>query len=135
MSQIKRRISEVHSSSKRAKRIDEDLDEASRESSQFFEYSNGSICEIDLINFMTHEKFKWKPGARVNLISGPNGAGKSSILQAIVLALGKQYPGDLDPDLEFLQFSIFQAQELQTLRELPNLVKVLNTERKKPLSG
>ena len=57
--------------------------------SQKPQYVDGSICKIELSNFMTHEKFEWEPCARVNLITGVNGSGKSTILQAIVIGLGK----------------------------------------------
>ncbi len=61
----------------------------SKASSSTSQYRNGAICYIELVNFMVHEKFSWRPHPRVNLITGPNGAGKSSILQAIVIGLGK----------------------------------------------
>ena len=54
-------------------------------------YCDGAITRIILTNFMTHQKFDWEPGCHVNLITGPNGSGKSSILQAIVIGLGKRF--------------------------------------------
>ena len=40
---------------------------------------------------MTHGFLEIHPNARVNLITGVNGSGKSSILQAIVIGLGKNF--------------------------------------------
>ena len=40
---------------------------------------------------MTHGSLTIEPNARVNLITGVNGSGKSSILQAIVIGLGKNF--------------------------------------------
>ena len=50
----------------------------------------GKILKITLTDFMNHDKLDIDPGLHINIITGPNGAGKSSILQAIVLGLGKQ---------------------------------------------
>ena len=58
-------------------------------SNQKYEFKDGFITKIFLQNFMTHAKFELEPNAKVNLITGENGAGKSSILQAIVVGLGK----------------------------------------------
>lgn len=49
----------------------------------------GSIFRIQLVNFMVHQQFDYYPGPRVNMITGRNGSGKSSVLQAIVIGLGK----------------------------------------------
>ena len=50
----------------------------------------GKILKITLKDFMNHDKLDIDPGLHINIITGPNGAGKSSILQAVVLGLGKQ---------------------------------------------
>ena len=50
----------------------------------------GKILKITLTDFMNHDKLDIDPGLHINIITGPNGAGKSSILQAVVLGLGKQ---------------------------------------------
>ena len=55
------------------------------------QYKDGNICKITLENFMTHGSLTIEPNARVNLITGVNGSGKSSILQAIVIGLGKNF--------------------------------------------
>lgn len=55
------------------------------------QYKDGNICKISLENFMTHGSLTIEPNARVNLITGVNGSGKSSILQAIVIGLGKNF--------------------------------------------
>ena len=60
-------------------------------SNQNYEFKDGFITKIFLQNFMTHAKFELEPNAKVNLITGENGAGKSSILQAIVVGLGKTF--------------------------------------------
>ena len=50
----------------------------------------GKILKITLKDFMNHDKIDIDPGLHINILTGPNGAGKSSILQGIVLGLGKQ---------------------------------------------
>ena len=50
----------------------------------------GKILKITLRDFMNHDKLDIDPGLHINILTGPNGAGKSSILQGIVLGLGKQ---------------------------------------------
>ena len=50
----------------------------------------GKILKITLKDFMNHDKLDIDPGLHINILTGPNGAGKSSILQGIVLGLGKQ---------------------------------------------
>ena len=50
----------------------------------------GKILKITIKDFMNHDKLDIDPGLHINIITGPNGAGKSSILQAVVLGLGKQ---------------------------------------------
>ena len=55
------------------------------------QYKDGNICKITLENFMTHGSLTIEPNARVNLITGVNGSGKSSILQAIVIGLGRNF--------------------------------------------
>ena len=51
--------------------------------------AGGFITNISLKNFMNHDSLDLAPHNRVNIITGPNGAGKSSLLQAVVLGLGK----------------------------------------------
>ncbi|MED6161368.1 hypothetical protein PIB30_060113 [Stylosanthes scabra] len=51
------------------------------------DYMPGNILEIELSKFMTFDKFKCKPGPRLNLVVGPNGSGKSSLVCAIALGL------------------------------------------------
>ena len=64
---------------------------SSRGAAQPATHRVGAICSINLTNFMTHQQFSWRPEPLVNILTGPNGAGKSSILQAIVLGLGKYF--------------------------------------------
>lgn len=128
MSRQKRRISEAHSpGGKRARNGDPDF---SRSSFDSLEYSNGSICEIYLKNFMTHQEYHWRPGAFVNLISGPNGAGKSSILQAIVIALGKKIIL-FHARIRIFKHIFLKVEELQIQKERQNLRKISNMVLKK----
>jgi ABC-type uncharacterized transport system fused permease/ATPase subunit len=49
----------------------------------------GLIKYVDLLDFMNHARLEMALKPNVNVITGRNGAGKSSVLQAIVLGLGK----------------------------------------------
>ena len=86
-----------HSSSisrKRAKLIDhptESRGPPSASSSFDPDIRDGIITNVKLTNFMNHESLNIKFHHRVNVLCGSNGAGKSSVLQAIVLGLGKIY--------------------------------------------
>ncbi|XP_031476493.1 structural maintenance of chromosomes protein 5 [Nymphaea colorata] len=51
------------------------------------DYVPGNIIEIEVLNFMTYNHLKCKPGSRLNLVIGPNGSGKSSLVCAIALGL------------------------------------------------
>ena len=51
--------------------------------------NNGIITKIELQDFMNHANLTINPEPGLNMIGGHNGAGKSAILQALVLALGK----------------------------------------------
>lgn len=56
------------------------------------EVGSGSITRLELVDFMNHASLNLNLSPGVNAITGRNGAGKSSILQAIVIGLGKLSP-------------------------------------------
>ena len=51
-------------------------------------YVRGAITRVTLMNFMTHAKCEFYPGARLNVIIGPNGTGKSAFVCALCVGLG-----------------------------------------------
>lgn len=49
---------------------------------------NGIIEQVDVTNFMCHERFTFDLGPLINFIVGKNGSGKSAVLTALTLCLG-----------------------------------------------
>ncbi|KAI9222038.1 P-loop containing nucleoside triphosphate hydrolase protein [Blastocladiella britannica] len=48
----------------------------------------GSIEEVSLVNFLTHDNLTVPLGPKVNFLNGQNGSGKSAVLASIMIALG-----------------------------------------------
>ncbi len=48
----------------------------------------GILEEVQVINFMCHQNFKFTLGPLINFICGKNGSGKSAVLTGIILCLG-----------------------------------------------